>query len=98
MGAGHSHAKPGAANERRLQLALAFTGSFLIVEVVGGVLAGSLALISSAHVVLDPMERTDGKVVPVIRAMLHERFSIRHSTIQCEREPCEDADGHHQYI
>ena len=38
MGAGHDHALPASGNERALRWALALTASFLIAEVVGGVL------------------------------------------------------------
>lgn len=60
----HSHdtnAVPGGAPEeqadaRRLALALALTGVFALVELVGGLLAGSLALIADAgHMVTDAM-------------------------------------------
>jgi cobalt-zinc-cadmium efflux system protein len=41
-------------NERRLLLALMLTGGFMLVEVIGGVLAGSLALIADAgHMLTD---------------------------------------------
>lgn len=51
------HAIPtGADNERRLKWALGLTGTFLIVEVVGGILTGSLALLSdAAHMLTDVM-------------------------------------------
>ena len=53
MGAGHSHDHPGG-NERSLKIALALTGTFLIAEVVGGVMTKSLALISdAAHMLTD---------------------------------------------
>jgi cobalt-zinc-cadmium efflux system protein len=48
---GHSQA-PG--NERRLLVALALTGTFFVVEVVGGLVTGSLALLSdAAHMFTD---------------------------------------------
>lgn len=54
MSASHLHALPSTENERTLRLALALTGGFLIAEVVGGVLTGSLALISdAAHMLTD---------------------------------------------
>lgn len=54
MGAGHSHGNPGAGNERALWIALGLTSVFLIAEVVGGILTGSLALISdAAHMFTD---------------------------------------------
>ena len=41
-------------NERSLKIALALTGTFLIAEVVGGVMTKSLALISdAAHMLTD---------------------------------------------
>jgi len=54
MSAGHNHAAAGAGNERMLRWALLLTGSFLIAEVVGGVVLSSLALISdAAHMLTD---------------------------------------------
>ncbi len=54
MSAGHSHAIPGQQNERSLWLAFGLTTTFLIVEVIGGVVAGSLALLSdAAHMFTD---------------------------------------------
>lgn len=53
MGAGHSH-DHSSGNERSLKIALALTGTFLIAEVVGGVMTKSLALISdAAHMLTD---------------------------------------------
>ena len=48
MSASHAHGIPSTDNERALRIALALTGSFLIAEVIGGELTGSLALISYA--------------------------------------------------
>lgn len=54
MSASHTHALPNTENERALRFALALTGSFLVAEVIGGVLTGSLALISdAAHMLTD---------------------------------------------
>ncbi|MBB1598435.1 cation diffusion facilitator family transporter [Variovorax sp. UMC13] len=58
MSNGHSHApvlgKPGAPQQRSLWIALALTSSFMIAEVIGGVITGSLALISdAAHMFTD---------------------------------------------
>jgi len=54
MSASHAHGIPSTDNERALRIALALTGSFLIAEVIGGVLTGSLALISdAAHMLTD---------------------------------------------
>ncbi|MGH8165596.1 MAG: cation transporter, partial [Woeseiaceae bacterium] len=41
---------------KRVQVALAITGTFMLVEVVGGVLSGSLALLADAgHMLTDTM-------------------------------------------
>ncbi len=54
MAAGHDHAGGRAASERSLKLALALTGTFLVAEVIGGIVTGSLALISdAAHMLTD---------------------------------------------
>jgi cobalt-zinc-cadmium efflux system protein len=54
MGAGHTHAIPTSENERSLWIALGLTTSFLIAEVIGGIVTGSLALISdAAHMFTD---------------------------------------------
>jgi cobalt-zinc-cadmium efflux system protein len=56
--AGHGHAGTHggahAANERSVALAAGLTGGFMIAEVVGGILAGSLALLADAgHMLTD---------------------------------------------
>lgn len=56
MHGGHSHgeASAGARHSKRLAIALGLTLSFMIVEVAGGILAGSLALIAdAAHMLTD---------------------------------------------
>ena len=54
MGHDHSHAHAAHGNERALWWSLLLTTTFLIVEVVGGILTGSLALISdAAHMFTD---------------------------------------------
>ena len=58
MGAGHSHGAPsqhaGGRYRRRLAGAFALTASFFVVELVAGLLSGSLALISDAgHMAAD---------------------------------------------
>jgi cobalt-zinc-cadmium efflux system protein len=51
---GHSHAPSAEADRRWLSVALALIASFMAVEVVAGVLAGSLALLSdAAHMLTD---------------------------------------------
>lgn len=52
----HGHSHGGAAGARQLTLALILTGSFLVVEVIYGLLSGSLALLSDAgHMLTDVM-------------------------------------------
>lgn len=54
MSAGHTHALPENQNDRALRLALGLTSAFFVVEVVTGILANSLALISdAAHMFTD---------------------------------------------
>jgi cobalt-zinc-cadmium efflux system protein len=54
MGAGHSHGGIRAGNEKRLWIALGLTSAFLVAEVVGAFLTGSLALLSdAAHMFTD---------------------------------------------
>lgn len=50
----HAHAVTGSGNERRLAGALVLTAIFLVIEVVGGVMTNSLALLSdAAHMFTD---------------------------------------------
>ena len=53
--AGHSHApKVNETNRRRVGLAAALTGLFMIAEVIGGLISGSLALLADAgHMMTD---------------------------------------------
>jgi cobalt-zinc-cadmium efflux system protein len=52
---GHSH-DHDAGNIKRVQLALVLTGAFMIVEVIGGIVSGSLALLADAgHMLTDTM-------------------------------------------
>lgn len=51
---GHGHESMERANPRPLAVALAITGTFLVVEVIGGLLTGSLALLADAgHMATD---------------------------------------------
>lgn len=51
---GHAHDHTAGANARQLTIALALTGTFLIVEVFGGLVFNSLALLSdAAHMFTD---------------------------------------------
>lgn len=54
-GHGHSHAPSvTASNERTVLLALVLTAGFMVAEVIGGILSGSLALIADAgHMLTD---------------------------------------------
>src|SRR5690606_32009290 len=53
--AGHSHApKVSATNERAVLIGLCLTGGFMLAELAGGILSGSLALIAdSGHMLTD---------------------------------------------
>lgn len=71
--------------ERPLQLALLLTGSFLIAEVIGGIMTGSLALISdAAHMLTDVVAltisllaiRIGKRPVDAIRTFGYYRFEI----------------------
>lgn len=54
MGQGHSHALPRTTSEKSLWLALGLTSTFLVAEVIGGLVTGSLALLSdAAHMFTD---------------------------------------------
>ena len=51
---GHSHGHRHGANERSVGLAALLTGGFMVAEVAGGILAGSLALLADAgHMLTD---------------------------------------------
>lgn len=56
---GDGHARVHEANEgnlRRVMIALVLTGTFMLVEVVGGIISGSLALLADAgHMLTDTM-------------------------------------------
>lgn len=54
MSAGHAHAIPSTGNEKMLLWALGLTSSFLVAEVVAGIVFGSLALLAdAAHMFTD---------------------------------------------
>ena len=54
MSATHTHALPTSQNEKFLWIALGLTSAFLIAEVIGGIITGSLALLSdAAHMFTD---------------------------------------------
>jgi cobalt-zinc-cadmium efflux system protein len=51
---GHSHDRASHANERRVFRAMWLTGGFMLVELAGGIVSGSLALIAdAAHMLTD---------------------------------------------
>ena len=52
---GHGHAGHGhGVNARRIFWALLLTGGFMLAEVAGGVISGSLALLAdAAHMLID---------------------------------------------
>ena len=53
---GHDHGQNGQENSRRVLLALCLTGVFMVVEVAGGIISGSLALLADAgHMLTDTM-------------------------------------------
>ncbi len=76
MGAGHSHGPVGHAGGHhrwRLVLAFALVGSFFVVELVAGLVAGSLALLSDAgHMAAD--------VVALGAALAATRIATREDT------------------
>jgi cobalt-zinc-cadmium efflux system protein len=54
MSAGHGHGHPGATHRWRLQAAFALVAAFFVVELVAGLVSGSLALLSDAgHMAAD---------------------------------------------
>jgi cobalt-zinc-cadmium efflux system protein len=54
MSAGHNHAQVRAGHEKKLLVALLLTTGFMISEIVGGLMTGSLALLSdAAHMFTD---------------------------------------------
>lgn len=51
---GHTHLPTGAGAERRILWAMVLTGGFMLVELAGGIISGSLALIADAgHMLTD---------------------------------------------
>lgn len=75
----------GDSNMRRVLLALALTGSFMVVEVIGGILSGSLALLADAgHMLTDSMAlalaaaafRISKRPADIKRTYGYQRFQI----------------------
>lgn len=53
---GHDHGQQNRENSRRVLAALCLTGIFMVVEVAGGIISGSLALLADAgHMLTDTM-------------------------------------------
>ncbi len=82
MSADHAHSE---GNVKRLQIALLLTGTFMIVEVIGGILSGSLALLADAgHMLTDTMAlalaalafRVSSRPADSKRSYGYQRFQI----------------------
>lgn len=72
MGSGHAHSAAGT-NKRALKLVFGFTSFYLVAEVVGGLLTGSLALLADAgHMLTD--------VAGIGLALMAIRFGERPAT------------------
>ena len=70
MGSGHDHGLSEVRHEKPLWWALGLTGTFLIAEVIGGLLTNSLALLSdAAHMATD----TAGLVIALVAVRLARR-------------------------
>jgi len=85
MSDNHQHDDVRALPESRLWIALALTGSFMLVEIAGGMITGSLALISDAmHMLTDAMAlllalvaiRAGRKAADLMRTYGYARFEI----------------------
>lgn len=82
MGSGHQHGSARTANARALKIALALTGTFLVAEVIGGILTGSLALISdAAHMLTD----TAGLAIALAAIRIGERPADSRRTFGYQR-------------
>lgn len=85
MSGDHQHGDLETTPASRLWLALGLTGTFLIVEIIGGVITGSLALISDAmHMLTDAMAlaiallaiRIGRRQADLLRTYGYARFEI----------------------
>jgi len=63
---------------------------------VWAITSGATSL--TAHVVVEPGIDAETGIVGPLSAILAERFGVRHTTIQCEREPCADAAGDRRFV
>jgi cobalt-zinc-cadmium efflux system protein len=81
-GHGHAHDHTRDANPAALRKVLALTGAFLVVEVVGGILTGSLALLSdAAHMFTD----TAALAIALAAVKLGERAADSRRTFGYQR-------------
>jgi cobalt-zinc-cadmium efflux system protein len=86
MGSSHNHSHHATAtNERRVFWAMLLTGGFMLAEVVGGILSGSLALLADAgHMLTDAAAlalawfafRMSRRPASVQRSYGHHRFQV----------------------
>jgi len=81
----HHHSNGEKGNITRVQIALVLTGVFMIVEVIGGILSGSLALLADAgHMLTDTMAlalaafafRVSSRPADSRRSYGYQRFQI----------------------
>lgn len=81
----HDHDDHSHNNMRRVQIALALTATFMVVEVIGGIISGSLALLADAgHMLTDSMAlalaalafRVSSKPADSRRSYGYQRFQI----------------------
>ena len=99
---GHGHDHGGGNYNRAFVISVALNTGFVIIEVVYGMFANSLALLADAgHNLSDVLGLLlacsgDAFLVRVAQA-LHDRFSIEHTTLQVETGdpsyPCSLAGG-----
>lgn len=85
MSDSHQHGDVRALPESRLWFAFGLTGTFMVVEIIGGMVTGSLALISDAmHMLTDAMAlllalvaiRAGRKAADLLRTYGYARFEI----------------------
>lgn len=73
MGHGHGHSERSAKDAKRLTIVLVMTGIYLLAEVVGGLMTGSLALLADAgHMLTD--------VAGLALALVAVKFAARPAT------------------
>lgn len=53
--------------------------------------SGKISL--TAHVVYDPPQISEAEVIHCLQTVLSKRFSVMHTTFQCEVTPCQHADN-----